>query len=203
MLGFIPHNLRRLGDFSGRQRRAMFWPYVGVFYLVTTFASVLAIVPQIFDMVARVQQFAADNPDQVTEVRTATSYSITVNEFHPELMPDFGQFVAAIAAVMTVFVALIAAAVARRLHDRDRSGWWGLLPLPFLFGGFFGMHAVFTGFTGGAPDIVPFLWLFLNNLIYLATLIYLVVVLAQAGTPGTNRFGDDPKLNRIDDVSPS
>ena len=192
MLAFIPYNLRRLVDFSGRQTRAMFWPYVGVLYLAMTLASFIAMIPPIFDMVARMQQFAREHPDQVTEVRTATSYSMTINGNHPELMPDFEGFMLAMAAITAIFYALIAAAVVRRLHDRDRAGWSGLLPLPFLFGGFIGLQSFFAGGALETPDLTAFFMLFVNNLIYLATLIYLVVLLAKSGTPGANRYGPPP-----------
>ena len=57
------------------------------------------------------------------------------------------------------------AVTVRRLHDRDLSGWWYLV-------------AVVAG-------LVPLLNLF--------TAIALFVVLVLPGTPGSNRFGPDPK----------
>lgn len=60
----------------------------------------------------------------------------------------------------------------RRLHDRDMSGWWYL---GFLVAGF-----------------IPFL-----NLI--TSIAYLVLMLLP-GTPGPNRYGEDPKGAAAPDV---
>ena len=92
--------------------------------------------------------------------------------------------------IAVITVALLAAAVARRLHDRDRSGLWGLAPLPFLSFGLVGMHYLMTSFSGPQqPDLGAFFFLFLNNITYLAILVTLVVQLASRGTEGENRFG--------------
>ena len=57
------------------------------------------------------------------------------------------------------------AVTVRRLHDRDMSGWWylGFVVLSFI---------PFVGFIAS---------------------IVLVVILCLDGTPGSNRFGPDPK----------
>ncbi|AKM07845.1 DUF805 domain-containing protein [Pelagerythrobacter marensis] len=60
----------------------------------------------------------------------------------------------------------------RRLHDRDMSGWW-----------FLGLVVV---------GIIPFIGL-------IASIAYLVLMLLP-GTPGPNRFGEDPKGTLASDV---
>jgi len=65
---------------------------------------------------------------------------------------------------IAVFIPNIALVV-RRLHDRDMSGWW------------------YLGLIGA--QIVPFV-----NII--ASIAFLVLMLLP-GTPGANRFGEDPK----------
>lgn len=190
MLSSIPYNLRRLTQFSGRESHAMFWPYVGFLYLATTAITILAVIPTMIGMFGRMQRFAIAHPDQVNVVTGPGSYQMTIEGDHPELMPDFSGFVFWSGVSATIFVLFLAAAVARRLHDRDRSGWWGALPLPFLYAGFAIMSRMFATFGRGAPDFTWFFAGFGVNLVYLATLIYLIVVLAGAGTPGENRFGD-------------
>jgi len=64
------------------------------------------------------------------------------------------------------------AVTVRRLHDRDLSGWWYL--------GYF------------AASIIPLL----NFIVFIAFL----VVLLLPGTPGPNRFGEDPKDPTAADV---
>src|SRR6478609_1301890 len=46
------------------------------------------------------------------------------------LHPD--KIIVGMAVISIIVIALIAAAVARRLHDRGLSGAWGLPPLPLL-----------------------------------------------------------------------
>ncbi len=65
---------------------------------------------------------------------------------------------------LAVLVPSIAVSV-RRLHDRDMSGWWYL---GFVIGG-----------------LIPYIGL-------LISLAFLVIMLLP-GTPGPNRFGEDPK----------
>jgi uncharacterized membrane protein YhaH (DUF805 family) len=95
-------------------------------------------------------------------------------------------------------VLLLAAAVVRRLHDRAKSGFLGLLPLPFLAAGMILMPIAFDRFGASMsgknpePDVSLIFWLFANNLLFLGGLVILIVELASSGTRGPNRFGPDP-----------
>jgi uncharacterized membrane protein YhaH (DUF805 family) len=104
------------------------------------------------------------------------------------------QMVAVGSITVAATVVLLAAAVARRLHDRNRRGYWGLLPLPFLAAGLALMPGIFERAAAGReiPDPRLFLALVLNNLVYLAALGFLIVLLAGPGTTGPNRFGPPP-----------
>jgi uncharacterized membrane protein YhaH (DUF805 family) len=86
-----------------------------------------------------------------------------------------------VAVVAAILVALLAAAVNRRLHDRDRRGYWGLIPLPFLAAGMALM-----------PEMSTNIALIANFLAYLYGLALLVYFLVGKGTPGPNRFGPPP-----------
>jgi len=71
----------------------------------------------------------------------------------------------------------------RRLHDVDRSGWWIGATLPLLLVWLFSV-----GFAEGYSEYV--IW---GGL--LAMLAYLVLALVwftRPGTPGPNRFGENP-----------
>jgi uncharacterized membrane protein YhaH (DUF805 family) len=84
------------------------------------------------------------------------------------------------------FVPLYAVAV-KRLHDRDKSGWWSLVffMLPGVLSGlsksFEGGHGAIFSLAGAAVAIWGF-----------------VELGCLPGTPGRNRFGADP-LGRSND----
>jgi uncharacterized membrane protein YhaH (DUF805 family) len=99
-----------------------------------------------------------------------------------------------VAIGLFLFFLFIAAAIAtRRLHDRNRSGWWlctllpqwpaaylmsrsGLLPL---------LHAAHAGAAAG--------WLYVPALLWLG-----VELGVLPGTAGDNRYGDAPRGNVAD-----
>lgn len=188
----IGYNLANLINFKGRATRSQFWPYAAfVFFL--SFAGMGAIMmPEMAVTMERMQRFAAEHPDQATVERGPGHYSITIHGHHPELMPDFGRMMSLITVGITAIVLLLAAAVVRRLHDRGKSGAWGLMPIPFLVFASAAMPMLFAQFDQGEPDIGSFFgWfsaLFINNLLYLASLVFLVVLLCGASTKGENRY---------------
>jgi uncharacterized membrane protein YhaH (DUF805 family) len=190
MLESIRYNLKSLARFSGRDGRGRFWPYAGAVLVLAWMSVWLVMAPGILGSFARVQQFAREHPDQTTVYSGPGHYSVSIEGAHPELMPDVLGMMYGVAAVSAVTVLLLAAAVARRLHDRGRTGAWGLVPAVLLATGFLGMSREFAGFgTGRPPDPGWFFLIFFNNMAYLASLIFLVVQLASAGTKGPNRFG--------------
>lgn len=73
--------------------------------------------------------------------------------------------------ILAVLIPSIAVTV-RRLHDRDMSGWWYL-----------------AFFVGGMIPYVGFI-----------ASIALLVLMVLPGTPGPNRFGEDPKNPSSADV---
>jgi uncharacterized membrane protein YhaH (DUF805 family) len=88
------------------------------------------------------------------------------------------------AAPMVTFVYISTAISVKRLHDRDKSGWWGILylALPALI--FFG---IVTGAQSGSDWstalLIPFLILLVVTFVELACL---------KGTSGPNQYGPDP-----------
>lgn len=186
MIASVRHSLASLARFSGRDTRGRFWPYaLAVFVVVMIGGMMAAMLP----VMARVGQIALAHPDQTTITTGPGSYEISIHGRHPELDSAFAGMERGVAIVAALSVLLLAAAVARRLHDRGRSGLWGLLPLPFLALSFVLMPITFTA---AEPDPRMFLPALLNNLLYLASLVALVVMLAGEGMKGANRFGPDP-----------
>ena len=188
-MGFIRsvrHNLSNLLNFSGRENRAAFWPYVG-FVLGIMFAGmVVVMVPLMAQTFTKMQQFAIAHPDQATVVSGPGSYSITIEGNHPELMPNIDGLIGGVSGICLLVICLLAAAVVRRLHDRGKSGVWGLLPVPFLAFGFTMMPKMFHQ---SPPEMNLFFMLFFNNLIYLAALATLVVLLAGESAMNENKYG--------------
>ncbi len=82
--------------------------------------------------------------------------------------------VVAVFVVLTIIaVAMLASAVARRLHDRGRRGAWALVPLVLLATGL----GLFAAMTDGGAGPGLFLAGFGVNLLYFAVLATLVVQL--------------------------
>jgi uncharacterized membrane protein YhaH (DUF805 family) len=193
-LGSIGRGFRMLFRFGGRDRPGQFWPYAGMVILLAFIAMIGMMMPPVFDSIARMQRFAAEHPELTTVESGPGHYSMTIHGYHPELMPDMDGLIVRMAVIAALTIALFAGAVARRLHDRGKSALLGLLPLPFIVLGFAIMPQLFHSVAATTPDVHLFMrlfpLLFLNNLLYLASLAYLVVQLVSAGTRGPNRFGE-------------
>lgn len=185
MLKTIRYNLTNLTNFGGRETRGQFWPYAAFVVVLAIVGMALVMLPEMADSIARMQRFAAQHPELATVQSGPGSYSISIKGSHPELMPDMAGMMTRMTIVFAVAIALLAAAVARRLHDRGKSGFWGLLPVPFIV---FASVAMPKVFTQNPPDMGLFFAVFFNNLFYIASLITLIVMLAGATSVGTNRW---------------
>jgi uncharacterized membrane protein YhaH (DUF805 family) len=94
------------------------------------------------------------------------------------------------ASLRLIFFTPMMALFVRRLHDQDRSGWWGLLLL--------------TGFLLSVPQLLAAETAdfhimiaqkrsaagLLLDVVWLAVLVFCCL----PGTPDANRFGPDPRL---------
>lgn len=189
MITSFRHNLTNLFDFRGRQTRAQFWPYAAVITALALAIVFYIVMPEVASSFARVQRFAAEHPELATVTRGPTSYSISIEGHHPELMPNFSRVFLGIAAVAAVGVLLLGGAVVRRLHDSGKTGFWALAPLIFLL---IGASAMPTLFAQANPDLTLFFLLLINNGLYIASLAYLGLSLFSASTKGENRFGAQP-----------
>lgn len=188
----IKNGLGGLLRFSGRDRLGQFWPYAGLVFLFIMSLNMAIVAPTVIETFSRFERFAAEHPELTTVVQSPGGTSIHIEGDHPELMPDFGAFGLGIGITSLVAVLLLAGAVVRRLHDRGRSGLWGILPLPFLAIASIAFPKLMESFTGPEPDLRLFALLFLNNVAYIASFVTLIVLLTLSGTPGPNRFGDAP-----------
>lgn len=185
----IRESLVNIANFSGRQSRDRFWPYALIVFVVGIGVAMVAATPAFMSSFARMQQFAIDHPDQATVHRGFGQHSITIRGYHPELMPDSKYLLTVTIVIGAASTLLYAAAVVRRLHDTGRSGFWGLLPLLFVPLPFILLPRFFGD---DIPDLIWFLPLFVNNLLYLGASIFLIYLLTRDSEPGENRYGPQP-----------
>ncbi len=93
---------------------------------------------------------------------------------------------------MALFLWIYLATAIKRLHDRDRSGWW-IVPLFFVPG----LYSQFSDLLPNSSWMLPF-----SLTASVLLLLGLVEMFCRPGTTGYNRFGPDPLLD-IEDSSAS
>ena len=173
-------------EFNGRSRRSEFWLWVLFRFLVDSAIGVIAIF-----MIGSSLHLAMDNPEQFM------AQYMTV-------MPLFRL------VGLALFLPTLAVGV-RRLHDTNRSGWWIIMPMVVTFVGFIVFFIVvgtsifqMAGANGAGKSMSEaqslqavmgfFGSLFLCVLLpALISYIVMLVFYVTDGTPGPNRFGQDPK----------
>lgn len=179
------HNLRRLADMSGRETQIQFWPFTGLVYGLATLVSMMLTVIPLTEVFVKVAQ-------QIGEAANRGGNAQPEFVKSPEMLaPDFSSLFWPMVLINLVTVLLLAAAVARRLHDKNRTALWGLLPLPSMILGLVLMPTKMPIFAAqAAPD--PLIQLvMLNNVVSYALLITLIVLTIGVGTSGPNRFGPE------------
>lgn len=190
----IVRGFTKLTQFSGRDTRSEFWPYVGAVIALVMILGGMAGGLVMSRILADIQLHATDG--QVVIAPLAPSNPVRVEIVEPYQgpsmpMPDLTPFFLMQAGIVILNVVLLAAAVSRRLHDTNRSAYWGLIPVPFVLCGVFGMFSLMSPMmTDGVPNFGLFGLLFVNNIVYLVTLVTLIVMLAQPSKPGANRHGE-------------
>lgn len=189
----VARGFSNLTRFSGRDTRGQFWPYAGVVFALLMVASMLSMGWMMSDIFADMQAFASEHPEAATVRAGPGSYSISIDPGHPEApIPDFGRFFTGMQVGIVAVVALLAAAISRRLHDRNQSALWGLMPVPFLLFASVAFPTMMTDMMETeSPDLSLFFMIAANNLLYLVALASLIIMLALPGTTGSNRFGPE------------
>ena len=205
IIAAILYNLRNLTRFSGRDTRAQFWPYALFLFIVQTIVMTFVIIPMMFRMMTVPFEYLHRHPPTVGGTLNPVELRGFVQTRIHEVLADTLPTSMITASILTViFALLIAAAVARRLHDRGKSGYWGVAPLPFAAFSVVATPISFSRNLARAFDGSDLLggWdalriaTSLNGLVYWAALILLIVLLAQRGPPGPNGYGPDPNVSR-------
>jgi uncharacterized membrane protein YhaH (DUF805 family) len=184
----LKQHFARLFDWTGREDRASFWPYAAVAFAITMVAGMVIFIPMMSRSLHAMQDFAAQHPEQATVTSGPGQYSIAIHGNQPSFFPANSMFLYLV-VTFGLAIFLYASAVVRRLHDRGKSGFWGLIPLPFIVFSSVQMPRMFASVSAGAqPDMTVFFSIFLSNLLYITALIWLIVLLAGQSDPRANRF---------------
>lgn len=198
----IKLHLSRLADFAGRENREPFWWWVLTIYIGQMALGMVVAIPLQLKLMNAMQPMQ----DDPTYLDRHPEYAVQM--MNDALVPFVRYMIFFGLIVGVIHMALLAAAVTRRLHDRDRSGWWAA-PVPVIqiattlgylsiLSNF--MHVVTSiGPDGPTPEamaalqsLLPVFALFaLLGLVGLVVMIVLIVQLVQRGTVGPNRYGAD------------
>lgn len=194
IMAAVRRGLRGALDFSGRDTRQQFWPYAIFLFIAKSGLTYLAMIPDMMRMMTGVQRVIEQaQRGQAAGGSGQAPFPSGTQPIPPELIPDFTNTMIWSSILTVIAMLLLATAVTRRLHDRDKRGFWGLMPLPFaVFGLALAPQAFQDGMmtmANGAPPSPLWSLLMINSLFYWVTLIALIVILAGKGTPGPNRFG--------------
>lgn len=188
MMNAILNGFRRLADFRGRDRRGQFWPYALTVVAVSFIGLWLGMIPAMTTIFEHASAVAATNPEAATVVSGPGHYSVEIHD--QAYMPDMGPFFLVLRIGVAAIVVLLAAAVTRRLHDTGRAGYWGLPPVIFLTVGLTAFPIVMAKFMAeDGSGMSLFLLLFLNNMLYIASLIGLIILLSLDSKTTANRYG--------------
>ena len=163
---FMP--FKRYADFSGRSRRLEFW-----MWQLFQFILYFVVVAVAFALGGSAVMMAGNSP---TSALAAGGTILIVFAF-------YGIY------CLAIIIPSIAVAV-RRLHDTNRSGWWFLAPFaPYV------VMIAAGGVAAGSPDSAGAagILVLVASLAMFGLGILLLIFYFLDGTPGTNRYGPDPK----------
>ena len=202
-MNLFGRHLKGLFDFRGRENRQPFWLWILIAYIVQFVVMMIVMIPLMMSWFDQMMPTLQNDPHRFDNDPQA---------MFQLMMPMLQNMVMMTLMVAVVFVALTIAAVVRRLHDSDRSGWWAspyyamqivspivmasILPRYFTM-----MASMASAKPGSPPDITnpafqqamqSMTLMSLVNVLGFAILVMMIVFLVLPGTVGPNRFGDDP-----------
>jgi len=175
--------------FDGRINRALLWQAL---LIVALLAALLGMIDQAIHVASGETSFKYSlefdfdfGLDDLFRAVDPRAYPLLPSADRPTLMLK-------VLGTSLFFWIYLATAI-KRLHDRDRSGWW---IIPFVF-----MPGLFSQFSDLLPDSHWTLALGLTaSTLWLWGLVEMFVV---RGTSGHNRFGPDPLAEVADDPAPA
>jgi uncharacterized membrane protein YhaH (DUF805 family) len=182
-------HFRGLLSFSGRENREPFWLWMLITYVAQTVVSTIASVPMFVWMFQRIGHAVAVHDREQLRDQQAM--------FH-DMMPlmIWAGVVGVILSVL--FIIFVGAAVVRRLHDGNRSGWRAApVALLNVISQVSSLMMLVQGKLmpiPGKPFAATQQSFGLIQFAALLAIVILIVVLVLPGTDGDNRFGSDPLL---------
>jgi len=202
-MNLLTRHLTGIADFQGRENRQPFWLWILIVYIVQFVVMAIAMIPLMtswFDQMMPAMQHDPHRFDNDPQAMVQL------------MMPMMQNMITMTVVSAVLFFVLTAAAVVRRLHDSDRSGWWSApyyamqIVSPIFMASFFPHYfAMMASMTkakpGSPPDIAnpafqqamqSMTLMSLVNILSFAILVMMIVFLVLPGTVGPNRFGDDP-----------
>ena len=199
-MSLLTRHLTGLIDFQSRENRQPFWLWILIVYIVQLVVMIIAMIPIMTTWFDQMMPALQADPHRFDNDPQAMMQL---------MVPMMRNVITMTVVSATLFFVLSAAAVVRRLHDSNRSGWWSLpyyamqviSPVFMLsfFPRYFTMMASLQ--PGSQPDVTnpafqqatqSMALMSLVNLLGFAVLVMMIVLLVLPGTVGPNRFGDDP-----------
>ena len=170
--------------FDGRINRALFWQAL---LIVLLLAGLLGLIGQAIHLLNGQRSFTSSLDfalDDLFKVVDPRAYRLLPSADRPPLiLKAFGT---------SLFLWIYLATAIKRLHDRDRSGWW-IVP-------FFVVPGLFSQFSDLLPDSN---WVLAIVLVMQISWLWgFVEMFCLHGSLGSNRFGPDP-LAEVEDNSAS
>jgi uncharacterized membrane protein YhaH (DUF805 family) len=167
------HNLGNLARFAGRDTKTQFWPWAITVFLIAYGSSIVIMGTAMAEATFTTMRAARG---EIPSAKAAQAVS------------DLGWLWKPLALIATAAVILLAASVARRLHDVGWRAGWGVVPLPFLAASIAYTSAGFR-YAASESEPEPPISAIVSAPLFYITLIALIVVLARKGQIESNRFG--------------
>ena len=191
----IIRGFSKLTQFSGRDTRGEFWPYVGIVVALVFLVQAMGMSWVMADLIGKAQAYTDAQPVLLIDPDLPPDTPVRIEAEPPPLppppTPDFRILGGVMGVTVVLAISLLAAAVSRRLHDRNMTALWGLTPVPFLGIAAIGFPIMMTDMMASeTPNLGLFGLLVLNNALYMVALVTLIIILAQRGAPGPNRHGE-------------
>jgi uncharacterized membrane protein YhaH (DUF805 family) len=156
-------NFRNLVRFSGRDTREQFWPYAIFLFIIQNIVSTITMAPIMYSIMTKTFSLVQEQATHAGTRLSATD-QIAFNQMIQGVISDMQSMLIVTTPILIgLFIVFVAAATARRLHDRGKSGFWGLMPIPFAGFGVVLMPRLFSTWLQ-KPDFTLFGLLFLNNI---------------------------------------
>ena len=202
-MNLLGRHLTGLFDFRGRENRQPFWLWILIVYVVQFVVMMIAMVPLMMSWIDQMTPAMQGDPHKFDNDPQAVFQL---------MMPMMQNMIMVMLVIAVLFLALTVAAVVRRLHDSDRSGWWASpyyamqivspIVMASIFPRYFTIVASMASAKPGSPPdmtnpafqqaMQSMSLMSLVNVLSFAILVMMIVFLVLPGTVGPNRFGDDP-----------